>query len=113
MRYLLVAAMVATLALIPAEANAQAPACREVYIGSPINERGVSCPGNPIVWKSFTFDTAGFGYYTLTEQRPDGSYTIQIYYQHRDGPLAYRVYRCWDRLGATCRTVFWNGVPFP
>jgi hypothetical protein len=95
-----------------ARAN-QSPTCHQQYIAEPVNETGLSCPGNPAVWQSFTMATEGFGWYTRTTSNYDGSATILMWYQHRSGPLAFRRYYCPIPSGPSCRVVEWNGVSFP
>jgi hypothetical protein len=93
----------------PAEA-ATAPACYERYVGAPINEKGIECPGNPSIWKSYTFASNGFGYYTETEDLGGGRTEVRLGYRHRDGRVAISINEC-DRSG--CVEAQWNGVPFP
>ena len=102
------AASIGTLAVLgPAPAGAQE--CYERYVGPPINEAGIECPGNPRVWKSYTFASNGFGYYTETEDRI-GYDEVRLGYRHQDGQIAVSILRC-DEDG--CEEEEWNGVPFP
>jgi len=92
-----------------AEAATTNQACYETYVGAPINEKGIECPGNPIVWKSYTFASNGFGYYTETENMGDHS-EVRMGYRHKDGRIALSIGEC-TRSG--CVEKYWNGVPFP
>jgi hypothetical protein len=94
----------------PASEAATAPACYERYIGAPVNEKGIECPGNPSIWKSYTFASDGFGYYTETEDLGGGRTEVRLGYRHRDGRVAISINDC-DRSG--CAETHWNGVPFP
>jgi hypothetical protein len=91
-------------------ATATAPACYERYVAAPINEKGIECPGNPAIWKSYTFASAGFGYYTETEDLPNGHQEVRLGYKHRDGRVAIAFMDCTPK---NCRETYWNGVPFP
>ncbi len=94
----------------PTAEAALAPACYERYVAEPINEKGIECPGNPSVWKSYTFASNGFGYYTETEDLGGGKAQVRLGYRHRDGRVAVSISNC-DRSG--CVEQQWNGVPFP
>jgi hypothetical protein len=94
----------------PAAEAATAPACYERYVGAPVNEKGIECPGNPSIWKSYTFASDGFGYYTETEDLGGGRTEVRLGYRHRDGRVAISINDC-DRSG--CVEERWNGVPFP
>src|SRR5205823_13272254 len=87
-----------------------APSCYERYVGAPVNEKGIECPGNPMVWKSYTFASDGFGYYTETEDLGGGRTEVRLGYRHRDGRVAISINDC-DRSG--CVEERWNGIPFP
>ncbi len=89
---------------------AEAAQCYERYVGAPINEAGIQCPGDPVVWKSYTFASHGFGYYTETEDLLGGESIVRLGYKHRDGRVAISILEC-DRRG--CDESDWNGVPFP
>jgi hypothetical protein len=58
--------------------TAEAAQCYERYVAAPINERGIQCPGNPSVWKSYTFASSGFGYYTETEELIGGRSLVRL-----------------------------------
>ena len=89
---------------------AEAAQCFERYVGAPINEKGIQCPGDPAVWKSYTFASHGFGYYTETEDLGGGESIVKLGYRHKDGRIAVSILEC-DRGG--CDEESWNGVPFP
>ena len=89
---------------------AEAAQCFERYVGAPINEAGIQCPGDPAVWKSYTFASHGFGYYTETEELLGGDSIVKLGYRHRDGRIAVSILEC-DDFG--CEEDSWNGVPFP
>ena len=96
-------------------AQAQAPAaeaaeCFERFVGAPINEKGIQCPGDPIVWKSYTFASSGIGYYTETEETGGSESEVRLGYKHRDGRVAVSFLNCG---GAGCEETYWNGIPFP
>ena len=93
----------------PTAEAALAPACHEAYVGAPINEKGIECPGNPTIWKSYTFASDGFGYYTETEDLGNHS-EVRLGYRHRDGRIAISILDC---NGSGCVEKYWNGVPFP
>jgi hypothetical protein len=101
------AALVGVAALQPKSVDAVQ--CYEEYIRAPINESGITCPGNPSIWKSFTFASHGFGYYTETEQLGRGRSEVRLGYKHRDGRVAVAFMDC-DSNG--CTQTYWNGVPF-
>jgi hypothetical protein len=98
------------VAQAPTAEAAVAPACYERYIAAPINEKGIECPGNPSIWKSYTFASNGFGYYTETEAVDGGKTQVRLGYRHHDGQIAISIMDC-DRSG--CVEQQWNGVPFP
>jgi hypothetical protein len=96
-------------------AQTQAPAavaaeCYERFVGAPINETGIQCPGDPSIWKSYTFASSGVDYYTETEKADDGQVQVRLGYQHQDGRTAVSLLECG---GVGCEESFWNGVPFP
>ena len=96
-------------------AQIEAPAagaveCYERFVGAPVNERGIQCPGEPAIWKSYTFASNGFGYYTETEQLGRGRSEIRMGYKHRDGRVALSRLDC---NASGCEVGYWNGVPFP
>ncbi len=108
------AALVATTAgLVVTQAQApvaEAAQCYERYVSAPINEKGIQCPGDPSVWKSYTFASSGIGYYTETEELGNGHSQVRLGYKHQDGRLAVSFLDC----GANgCQETYWNGVPFP
>ena len=98
------------VAQVPMAEAALAPACYERFVSAPINEKGIECPGNPSIWKSYTFASNGFGYYTETEDLGGGRTQVRLGYRHRDGQIAISIMDC-DRAG--CVEQQWNGVPFP
>jgi hypothetical protein len=102
------AAVTGYVATQPTEAAAVQ--CYERYVAAPVNERGIECPGNPAIWKSYTFASAGFGYYTETEDLGNGHKQVRLGYKHRDGRTAISFSDC---TAAGCRETYWNGVPFP
>jgi hypothetical protein len=89
---------------------ADAAQCYERYVSAPINEAGIQCPGNPAIWKSYTFASHGFGYYTETEQLGNGRSIVRLGYKHQDGRIAVSILECSPR---GCDEREWNGVPFP
>lgn len=89
---------------------AEAVQCYERYVGAPVNERGIECPGNPTIWKSYTFASDGIGYYTETEDLGNGRSEVRLGYAHRDGRIAISISDC--RRG-NCTETYNNGVPFP
>lgn len=88
----------------------EAAQCYERYVAAPINEKGIQCPGDPTVWKSYTFASNGFGYYTETEDLPGGRSIVRLGYRHRDGRVAVSILEC---SAAGCDERDWNGIPFP
>jgi hypothetical protein len=88
----------------------EAAECFERYVGAPINEKGIQCPGDPAVWKSYTFASSGIGYYTETEQKGNGRTDVRLGYKHRDGRVAISMLECGN---AGCEETYWNGIPFP
>src|SRR5687767_945697 len=90
--------------------SAEAVTCHERFVGAPINERGIQCPGDPAIWKSYTFASHGFGYYTETEELFDDTSIVKLGYKHQDGRIAVSILEC-DEDG--CAEMDWNGVPFP
>ena len=105
------AATTAGFAVGQAQATvAKAAECYERYVSAPINEKGIQCPGDPSVWKSYTFASSGIGYYTETEEYGNGRSQVRLGYKHRDGRVAISFLDC----GANgCDETYWNGVPFP
>lgn len=108
------AALAATIGGVLA-AQAQAPVaaaaqCYERYVGAPINEKGIQCPGSPTIWKSYTFSSSGIGYYTETEELANGRSQVRLGYKHRDGRVAISFLDCGP---GGCSETYWNGVPFP
>ncbi len=109
-----VAALAATTAGLAA-AQAQAPVaeaaqCYERFVSAPINEQGIQCPGDPTIWKSFTFASSGIGYYTETAAQANGRSQVRLGYRHDDSRVAISFLDC-DANG--CQETYWNGVPFP
>jgi hypothetical protein len=108
------AAIVATATLTGYAATiptaAVAAECYEQYVGADINEYGIECPGNPAIWKSYTYASNGFGYFTETTVYANGDKEVRMNYQHQDGRLATSDFSC---ARGTCRETSWNGVPFP
>ena len=112
--------LVAAAAVVAASAGlfvaqTQAPAveaaeCFERFVGAPINERGIQCPGDPAIWKSYTFASSGVGYYTETEPLTGSASEVRLGYKHQDGRVAVSYLSCG---GAGCEEVYWNGIPFP
>ena len=109
-----VAALAATTAGLlagPAQVPvAQAAECYERYVSAPINEKGIQCPGDPAIWKSYTFASSGIGYYTETEEYGNGRSQVRLGYKHRDGRVAISFLDCGTN---GCDETYWNGVPFP
>ena len=90
-------------------ATAEAVKCHEEYVGSPVYEEGIYCPGNPAIWKSYTFASHGFGYYVEFEDM--GSYNrMRVGYQHKRGPAAIAFFDC---RNGDCTRTYWNGINFP
>ncbi len=108
------AAMVAAASLVGFAATtpgtAEAAKCYEKYVGAPVYEEGIYCPGDPASWKSYTFASHGFGYYTESEDM--GSYSrLRLGYKHKStGRVAIAFFDC---RGDDCTRTYWNGVPFP
>ena len=107
------AALVAAAALLGFTATtpgtALAVKCYEQYVGAPVYEEGIHCPGDPATWKSYTFASHGFGYYVEFEDM--GSYNrMRVGYKHRNSRTAIALYNC---RGNTCTRRYGNGVPFP
>ena len=103
-----------TTGLFVAQADtpaAEAAQCYERFVGAPINEKGIQCPGDPTVWKSYTFASSGFGYYTETEELANGRSEVRLGYKHQDGRIAVSIMQCGGAGG--CQESYWNGVPFP
>lgn len=90
--------------------SAEAQSCYERFVGAPIDERGIQCPGDPTIWKSYTYSTSDVGYYTQTYQYGGGRSQVRLGYKHRDGRVAISYADC-DSSG--CKETYWNGVPFP
>ena len=106
-------AVVATSGLLlgPGQtATAEAQQCYERFVGAPIAERGIQCPGEPTIWKSYTYSTNDFGYYTQTYHFEGGRSQVRLGYKHRDGRVAISYTDC-DPGG--CKESYWNGVEFP
>jgi hypothetical protein len=102
-----------TTGLFAGQAEARTPStvqCYERYVNAPIDEKGIQCPGNPAIWKSYTFASSGIGYYTESEDLGGGRSQLRIGYKHRDGRIAISYLDC---VGSTCTETYWNGVPFP
>jgi hypothetical protein len=108
------AALAATTAgLVVAQAQApvaEATQCYERYVSAPIDEQGIQCPGDPAVWKSFTFASSGIGYYTETATQTNGRSQVRLGYRHGDGRVAVSLLDCGTN---GCQETYWNGVPFP
>lgn len=103
-------AAVSTGLLVQTAPAAEAAECFERYVGAPINEKGIQCPGGMAVWKSYTFASSGIGYYTETEQKENGRTDVRLGYKHSDGRVAISMIQC-GNVG--CEENYWNGVPFP
>ena len=89
--------------------TAEAVKCTPQYVGEPVYEEGIYCPGDPAIWKSYTFASNGFGYYVEFEVM--GSYNrLRVGYQHKNGRTAIAFYDCRNN---NCTRTYWNGVPFP
>ncbi|MGE3908969.1 MAG: hypothetical protein AB7K36_06445 [Chloroflexota bacterium] len=101
--------LLATQAQTP---TAEAAQCYERFVGAPINEKGIQCPGDPAIWKSYTFASSGFGYYTETEQLANGISEVRLGYKHQDGRIAISIMECGSG-GNGCQETYWNGIPFP
>jgi hypothetical protein len=98
------------MAVVSSATVVEAVQCQERYVGAPIAEAGIQCPGNPITWKSYTFASNGFGYYTETYDRGNGRSEVRLGYRHRDGRIAVAILSC-DERGCSERSR--NAVPFP
>jgi hypothetical protein len=84
--------------------------CYERFVGAPVNESGIQCPGEPAIWKSFTFASSDIGYYTETVSTGHGRSEVRLGYRHRDGRVAVAIMDC---TASGCTESYWNGVPFP
>jgi hypothetical protein len=103
--------MTASLFLAQAEApSAEAVQCYERFVGAPVNENGIQCPGEPAIWKSFSFASSDIGYYTETLTTANGQTQVRLGYRHGDGRIAVALMEC---TGGSCVQSYWNGVPFP
>jgi hypothetical protein len=93
---------------------AEAATCYERRVGVPIDEKGIQCPGDrpgdPAIWKSYTYPSKGFGYYTETMDLGGGRSRVRLTYRHADGRTAISSLDCAPR---GCSESYWNGVPFP
>ena len=87
-----------------------ASACYERYIPAPVDEKGIQCPGEPAIWKSYTYASDGFGYYSEIDNFGGTPYVVRLVYAHRDGRVAISIMTC-DASG--CDVTSWNGIPFP
>jgi hypothetical protein len=84
--------------------------CFERYLPPPVDEKGIQCPGEPAIWKSYTYASDGFGYYMEIDNFGGSPYLVRLGYVHRDGRVALSRMVC---DGAGCNVNAWNGVPFP
>ena len=96
-------------------AQTEAPAagaveCYERFVGAPVNERGIQCPGEPAIWKSYTFASSDIGYYTETVTTGNGRAQVRLGYRDADGRVAVAIMDC---TAGGCTVSYWNGVPFP
>lgn len=96
-------------------AQAETPAagaaeCYERFVGAPVNETGIQCPGEPAIWKSYTFASSDIGYYTETVTTGTGRALVRLSYRHQDGRVAVAIMDC---TSGGCTESYWNGVPFP
>ena len=96
--------------LVTQAPTAEAAECFERFVGAPINEKGIQCPGEMAVWKSYTFASSGVGYYTETERKGSGHTDVRLGYNHGDGRVAISMLECGN---AGCEETYWNGIPFP
>jgi hypothetical protein len=83
--------------------------CYERYIPEPVNEKGIQCPGEPAIWKSYTYASDGFGYYTETDNFGSTPFVVRLGYVHQDGRVAIMIMHC----NPDCEVDAWNGVDFP
>jgi len=83
--------------------------CYERFIPEPVNEKGIQCPGEPAIWKSYTYASDGFGYYTETDNFGGVPFTVRLGYVHQDGRVAIMIMDC----NPECEVHTWNGVDFP
>ncbi|MFN8634301.1 MAG: hypothetical protein U0893_10635 [Chloroflexota bacterium] len=88
----------------------QQPECVEKFLPAPVNEKGIQCPGEPTIWKSYTFASEGFGYYMEIDNAGQIPYVVRLAYVHRDGRVAISHMVCTE---AGCDVKAANGVPFP
>jgi hypothetical protein len=96
--------------MAPAAAPApEASACYERYIPAPVDEKGIQCPGEPAIWKSYTYASDGFGYYTETDNFGGVPFDVRMGYVHQDGRIAIMTFHCTPE----CENLSWNGVDFP
>jgi hypothetical protein len=84
-------------------------ACYERYIPAPVDEKGIQCPGEPAIWKSYTYASNGFGYYTETDNFGGTPFNVRLGYVHQDGQVAIMTMHC----NPDCIVDTWNGVDFP
>ena len=90
--------------------TAGAAECYERFVGAPVNETGIQCPGEPAIWKSYTFASSNIGYYTETVKTGNGRAQVRLGYRHADGRVAVALMDC---TANGCTESYWNGVPFP
>ena len=93
----------------PPPALPEGEACYERYIPAPVNEKGIQCPGEPAIWKSYTYASNGFGYYTETDNFGGTPFNVRLGYVHQDGQVAIMTMHC----NPDCIVDTWNGVDFP
>jgi len=90
--------------------TAGAVECYERFVGAPVNERGIQCPGEPAIWKSYTFASSDIGYYTETVTMGNDRAQVRLGYRHVDGRVAVAIMDC---TAGGCTESYWNGEPFP
>jgi hypothetical protein len=93
----------------PPPAPPEEVACYERYIPAPVDEKGIQCPGEPAIWKSYTYASNGFGYYTETDNFGGTPFNVRLGYVHQDGQVAIMTMHC----NPDCIVDTWNGVDFP
>ena len=72
----------------PPPAPPEGVVCYERYIPAPVDEKGIQCPGEPAIWKSYTYASNGFGYYTETDNFGGTPFNVRLGYVHQDGQVA-------------------------
>jgi hypothetical protein len=95
--------------LAPPSAPPEGVVCYERYIPAPVDETGIQCPGEPAIWKSYTYASNGFGYYTETDNFGGTPFNVRLGYVHQDGQAAIMTMHC----NPECIVDTWNGIDFP